>query len=86
LFDRKIFASQVAEQLKLARGILAFDVIDDVAGVLRDLFIIRFGETIETVGIIFGHREELLFHKADGFGIVIAEEPDQGLCVGNHYW
>ena len=52
---------------------------------LRNLFIIRIGQTIEAMGIIFGHREELLFHKADGFGIVIAEEPDQGLCVGNHY-
>jgi hypothetical protein len=76
----------VAEQFKFARGILAFDVIDDVAGVLRDLFIIRIGEAIEAMGIIFGHREELLFHKTDGFGIVIAEEPDQGLCVGNHCW
>jgi hypothetical protein len=27
-----------------------------------------------------------LFHKPHSFGIVVAEKPDQGLCVGNHYW
>jgi hypothetical protein len=27
-----------------------------------------------------------LFHKPHSFGIVVSEEPDQGLCVGNHCW
>ena len=50
------------------------------------MLVIRIGKPIEATGIVLSHGEELLFHKPHGFGIVVVEEPDQGLCVGNHYW
>jgi hypothetical protein len=49
-----------------------------------NFFVIHTGKTVKAMRIVLGHGEELLFNKAHCFGIIVAEEPDQGLCVGNH--
>jgi hypothetical protein len=78
------FGRRDLHEEEIARGILALEVIDEVLCVSGNLLVIRIGEPVEATGIVLSHGEELLFHKPHGFGIVVTEEPDQGLCVGNH--
>jgi hypothetical protein len=74
----------VTQKPKVLAGFAGLKIGEDFAGVELDGGTRAIRQVLDQPWVILGHSGELLFHKLDRGGIVVAQQFCQGFFIGYH--